>query len=110
MPISPPIHKPQRNKAKAHTTQLDRWGQGRGGSKWRARREQVFKRDGYLCQPCKSNNRLTPVQLHGPRHGVCGHIIPIAEGGGDDMNNLQTECQACDRAKTIIDSRRGKGG
>lgn len=28
------------------------------------------------------------------------HVIPIAQGGTDDPNNLQSTCSACHRRKT----------
>lgn len=108
MPTSPATHKPLRKLAPVHNQSLDRWGQGRGGRSWRKTRELVFIRDGFLCQPCKRKDKLTPVKLHGPDHGICGHIVPLSEGGSDDMDNLQTECQSCDKAKTAQESRRGR--
>jgi 5-methylcytosine-specific restriction enzyme A len=83
------------------------WGQGRGGSKWRTRRERIFDRDGFVCQICKSAGIMRVVTLHGSSHGVCDHIVPMSQGGGDDDTNLQTICQACDAAKTQRESRGG---
>lgn len=108
MPNSPGTHKPQSSKVARHQVRPERWGQGRGGRSWRRLREIVFKRDGFMCQPCKRKGRLTPVRLHGVGHGVCGHIVPLSEGGTDDLSNLQTECQACDKMKTAQESRRGR--
>ena len=36
------------------------------------------------------------------------HIIPLAEGGGDDGTNVQPLCQACSDAKTSREARRGR--
>ncbi|MEX1669131.1 HNH endonuclease [Zhongshania guokunii] len=83
---------------------------GRGGSKWRSKRQRIFERDNYLCQIHLERGELEPVALHGARHGVCDHIIPIAEGGTESDSNLQTICQSCDKAKTNAEAQRGRGG
>ena len=55
-------------------------------------RHEVFKRDGYKCVECgKTNNETT---LH------ADHIIPVTQGGKDELDNLQTLCQACNLAKS----------
>lgn len=62
-------------------------------------RHEVFKRDNYKCKECgKSKDEIT---LH------CDHIIPIAQGGTDELDNLQTLCQACNLAKS---NRKWEGG
>lgn len=83
---------------------------GRGGSKWRSRRERIFHRDKFLCQRHLQRGELVAVTLHGPDHGICDHIVPLAEGGTDDESNLQTICQACDREKTQAEATRGAAG
>lgn len=87
-----------------------RKGSGRGGSKWRSKRQRVFERDGYLCQICAAAGRLKSVTLHGTNHGVCDHRLALAEGGADEDTNLQTICQQCDQEKTQRESQRGRGG
>ena len=82
---------------------------GRGGRPWRRKRERVFNRDMFLCQIHKRKGELVGVELHGPRAGVCDHVIPLSEGGTDDEENLQTICQACDKVKTQSESLRGRG-
>ena len=82
----------------------DRWGQGRGGRPWRRTRERVFRRDKYLCQICLAKGRITPVELHGNRAGICDHITPLSQGGAEDAGNLQTICNACDAIKTSMES------
>lgn len=54
-------------------------------------RFEVFKRDGFTCQYC---GRKTPnVVLE------VDHVVPVAEGGTNDMENLVTSCYECNRGK-----------
>ena len=83
---------------------------GRGGSKWRRIREEVFERDEYLCQECRRQGLITGVELHGVGVGICDHIVPLAEGGAEfDADNLQTLCKTCHDRKTHEESLRGRG-
>lgn len=54
-------------------------------------RFDVFKRDDFACQYC---GRKTPAVVL-----ECDHIVPIAEGGGDEIENLTTSCFDCNRGK-----------
>ena len=54
-------------------------------------RHQVFQRDCYRCRECGATNKQT--RLH------VDHIKPVAKGGTNDLSNLQTLCEACNRAK-----------
>jgi len=55
-------------------------------------RHEVFKRDGYKCLECGATNKEKT--LH------CDHIISVAQGGTDEMDNLQTLCDDCNLAKS----------
>jgi 5-methylcytosine-specific restriction enzyme A len=55
-------------------------------------RHEVFKRDSYKCVECGKTNKETT--LH------ADHILPVAQGGKDELENLQTLCQACNLAKS----------
>ena len=80
------------------------YGQGRGGRPWRRKRDQVLKRDGYQCQPCRRGEygeaRLSMATQ-------VDHVIPQAEGGTDADGNLQAICDDCHAIKTAEESRRG---
>ena len=54
-------------------------------------RFEVFKRDGFACQYCGAH----PPQaiLH------VDHIVPVAEGGGNEDTNLVTACDHCNLGK-----------
>ncbi len=56
---------------------------------WRKRRLEVFKRDGFTCQYCSA----TKVPLS------CDHVIPLIQGGSNDLDNLKTACIPCNSAK-----------
>jgi len=50
---------------------------------------EVFKRDNYTCQECGAG-REAKLHVH--------HIIPVSCGGSDEMSNLITLCDSCNRA------------
>lgn len=54
-------------------------------------RHIVFQRDDYMCRECGATNKQT--RLH------VDHIIPVAKGGTNDLDNLQTLCEDCNKAK-----------
>lgn len=56
---------------------------------WKKIRAFIFKRDNYTCQYCgRRGARLE-----------CDHVIPVAQGGNSDVENLVTACFACNRSK-----------
>lgn len=82
-----------------HADQAKPWatrkGSGRGGRPWRRLRDQVLKRDNYLCQ-CEECKRLARIR---PAHEV-DHVVPLAQGGTDTPSNLSAINHECHRAKT----------
>ncbi len=54
-------------------------------------RFDVFKRDGFRCQYCGDRPDDAKLQVD--------HIAPVAEGGGDEPDNLVTSCQPCNSGK-----------
>ena len=53
----------------------------------------VFERNNYQCQSCNKID-LTAKNLQ------VDHIIALAQGGTNDMSNLQTLCAKCNREKS----------
>jgi 5-methylcytosine-specific restriction enzyme A len=51
-------------------------------------REYVFQRDNHQCQSCGQTKKLS-----------IDHIIPLANGGSNDISNLQTLCGSCNSSK-----------
>ena len=54
-------------------------------------RFEVFKRDSFKCQYC---GRTAPDVIL-----EVDHIVPVAEGGKNDLINLVTSCRDCNRGK-----------
>ncbi len=57
-----------------------------------ALRHEVFKRDGYRCVECGATNKETTLHVD--------HILPVSQGGTNELNNLQTLCKKCNLAKS----------
>lgn len=56
---------------------------------WAVLRSAVFERDDYTCTYCKARGgRLE-----------CDHVHPLSRGGSNEMENLTTACQPCNRSK-----------
>ncbi len=61
-------------------------------------RKYVLERDRYRCQSCGQTNREITLEVD--------HVISLAQGGSNDMSNLQTLCRDCNqRKKHYFDSR-----
>jgi len=57
--------------------------------KFKAQRQRVFKRDGYVCAACGTDEG----ELH------IDHIIPRVKGGDHSLDNLQVLCKQCNLRK-----------
>lgn len=53
----------------------------------------VFARDGFCCRYCGARAGEEGVQL------TADHVISVADGGDDSINNLITACQNCNGGK-----------
>jgi len=71
------------------------------GTKWVKLRAKVLDRDSHLCQHCLSEG----VYKQGNQ---VDHIKPKAEGGSDDMTNLQTLCYHHHKVKTSQEAKNGR--
>lgn len=54
----------------------------------RTLRKTIFERDAYRCVRCGDWHSLE-----------IDHIVPLIEGGGDELENLQTLCRMCNSKK-----------
>ena len=52
----------------------------------------VMRRDGFVCVLCGNTGRDAKL--------VVDHIVPVAAGGGTDMENLRTLCHPCNSGKS----------
>ena len=55
-------------------------------------RFEVFKRDDFTCQYCGKKSPDVVLEAD--------HIVPVCEGGSDDVINLRTSCWGCNRGKS----------
>lgn len=63
----------------------------KSGSGWYALRFEVLRRDSFACRYC---GQIAPnVTLE------VDHVVEVAEGGLDELENLVTACRACNRGK-----------
>ena len=87
----------------AETERLNGNANKRGyGAKWRKVRVQALRRDSYLCQVCYESGRLTEAT-------EVDHIVNKASGGDwYDLENLQSICSECHKAKTKEESKNGR--
>jgi 5-methylcytosine-specific restriction endonuclease McrA len=51
-------------------------------------RKRIFKRDGHRCLRCGKADRLS-----------VDHVVAVANGGGNEDENLQTLCRSCNSSK-----------
>ncbi|MND23238.1 HNH endonuclease [compost metagenome] len=73
------------------------YGKGRGGRSWRKLKQQVHERDDWTCCHCHS----VTMELE------CDHIVNTAQGGTDDLDNLQSLCKPCHDKKSLAESKAG---
>lgn len=57
-------------------------------------REQVRQRANYLCEYCHTSERWQYVRF------TIDHVVPMREGGGEDLENLALACFHCNRRKS----------
>lgn len=57
-------------------------------------RFEVFKRDGFECQYCGAHPPKAILHVD--------HIVPVAEGGGNEIDNLVYSCADCNLGKSAI--------
>lgn len=68
------------------------------GWAWTKLRNLVMQRDHGLCQPCKRRGLVTLAS-------AVDHMTPKAQGGTDDLGNLQAICDPCHKGKTAAEAR-----
>jgi 5-methylcytosine-specific restriction protein A len=84
--FKPPRLRAPRDRAHYHSTS------------WAGIRKAVLLRDLYRCAVCQ--------RIVEGREAQVDHIVPLADGGTDDLGNLQTLCVAHHGAKTRGEQRR----
>lgn len=82
---------------------------------WKQLRAAVLARDCYLCKACERRGIIKPVKEHTTRDDAdnqahADHLVPH-NGDWDlfiSMENLETKCGTCHRARTQGDQNRAK--
>lgn len=92
-------HIPSRAHRESETRRARRFGYRRHytSAEYRRNRARALARSGGVCERCG-------VSL-GP-DWECDHIVPVRDGGGDALTNLQCLCRRCALAKTRADRAR----
>ena len=57
-------------------------------------RFEIYKRDGFVCQYCGRKSPDVVLEVD--------HIVPVCNGGSDDVINLTTSCWECNRGKSGV--------
>ena len=70
------------------------------GYTWQQIRKAVMARDHYQCQLCG---------CVGIEHEV-DHVVPLEQGGSNDMGNLRLTCVECHKVKTAREASARAGG
>lgn len=103
MPVAAPNHRPAGKKEREPWQRTMRT-EGkttteRGyGWKWQKQRKRIIARDNGLCQPCMRQNKYI-------KFDEIDHVIPKAQGGTDDDDNLECICIDCHKQKTQREKR-----
>lgn len=71
------------------------------GRKLQQQRYELFCREPF-CRECNRKGFLRQAVIR-------DHIVPLAEGGADDDDNIQPLCQPCSDIKTAAERERGRG-
>lgn len=67
---------------------------------WARIRRQAIARDNNACRQCGISGD--------DAHLECDHIVPVAEGGQDTLDNAVMLCTHCHAVKTRAESNRGR--
>lgn len=70
----------------------------RAPTSWAAVKRAVFERDEWTCQLCGRAIDRT-LRFTDPAAGQVDHVVSVAYGGSDDLNNLQATHRVCNQAK-----------
>lgn len=69
---------------------------------WRRRQLRVWKRDGHKCLWCGWTNPLQGLSTnYGGNFLTVDHVVPVSQGGSNDLSNLQTLCRRCHDKKDL---------
>lgn len=82
---------------------------GGGSHAWRVLRLAAMRRDGYACRRC-GRRGVRAKRGAPPTRGLeVHHRIPRAQGGPDELGNVETLCRSCHDAADAEIRRAGRG-
>lgn len=105
MPRQPPRFRLGRAApvAKGWKTSIGKSRHDRGYGSDHVRMRKIVLEEEPFCRLCREQGIVSLTK-------VADHIIPKAEGGGNERSNYQGLCEACSKAKTAAESRAGRIG
>lgn len=103
MPMQPPRFRyPAAAQPKAWTTTGRKSRQERGYGRAHDLMRARVLREEPLCRACTKAGRVAETT-------IADHVVPKAEGGGDERENYQGLCTPCHKAKTAEEAARARG-
>ena len=101
-----PTRPPKLGQKSAVAAKPGKWNrresrQARGYGRDHERMRAIVLAEEPLCRECQKHDVVTATT-------IADHIVPKAEGGGDDRANYQGLCDPCSRAKTAKEASRGR--
>lgn len=99
MPSRPPSLIPRKAKLSNWTKRASRQSRGYGADHDRMRARVLIEEP--LCRLCMERGVVTAT-------AIADHIVPKAEGGGNERSNYQGLCSACHVAKTAREAARAR--
>lgn len=72
-----------------------------GTRQWKLIRAKTLTRDGHQCQLRGPNCTIEATQVD--------HVIPVSQGGGDELSNTTSVCKPCHDQKSAREAAAGRG-
>lgn len=79
------------------------WANGKtrvSTKEWKALRARAVREYGNQCARCEADGDEVRLELD--------HVVPVAEGGADTLDNAQLLCVSCHQPKTQAEAARGR--
>lgn len=67
--------------------------------RWGINPVKVFERDHWTCQICRCRTPRSARGSYAPNAPELDHIVPLSQGGGHTLDNVQCSCRSCNISK-----------